>query len=289
MKFKIGFDIDNGKNSEDVKDEKTFGVENSDNVENFVYMDNHSSGTVAKKSVVEVYFADRGISCSYYNDAFDLKIGHIVFVEGKLEGLPGRVTDISYSFKIKLSEYKKVIRVADTTVKGTFLLGGRCLFTKQENALPFEKIRGWFMPCTEAEEEYVTGSDDFSFPLRAPGAIKISKEVGGRGVDYFESGRVLYIELKNNHGRALIRGSRIYEVDFDYKDGEISNLNCECYCSGICKHIFSVILQLNELIFIAEDNYPDLDIMEGYLAIVNKEVFYGHALSEDKYGALILK
>jgi uncharacterized Zn finger protein len=95
--------------------------------------------------------------------------------------------------------------------------------------------------------------------------------------------------LKNNHGRALIRGSRIYEVEFDYKNGEISNLNCECYCSGICKHIFSVILQLNELIFIAEDNYPDLDIMEGYLAIVNKEVFYGHALSEDKYGALVLK
>ena len=48
MKFKIGFDIDKGKNSEEVKDEKTFSSENSDNVENFVYLDNHSSGTVSK-------------------------------------------------------------------------------------------------------------------------------------------------------------------------------------------------------------------------------------------------
>lgn len=59
---------------------------------------------------------------SYYNDAFDLKCGDIVFVEGKLEGLRGRVVDVAYNFKIKLSDYKKVVSVADTKCAGRVLL-----------------------------------------------------------------------------------------------------------------------------------------------------------------------
>ena len=75
---------------------------------------------VVKKSVVEVYFPDRNLTCSYYNDMFNLKRGDIVYVEGKLEGLRGRVVDINYNFKIKLSDYKRVIGVADTDVIGEF-------------------------------------------------------------------------------------------------------------------------------------------------------------------------
>ena len=45
-----------------------------------------------RKSVVQVYFPDRDRSYSYYNDQFDLQCGDIVFVEGKLEGVRGRVT-----------------------------------------------------------------------------------------------------------------------------------------------------------------------------------------------------
>ena len=48
--------------------------------------------TIARKSVVQVYLPDRDRSYSYYNDQFDLQCGDIVFVEGKLEGVRGRVT-----------------------------------------------------------------------------------------------------------------------------------------------------------------------------------------------------
>ena len=58
-----------------------------------------------KKSVVQVYFPSRGMNLAYYNDSFDLKVGDLVYVDGKLEGHRGQVTEVNYSFKIKLSDY----------------------------------------------------------------------------------------------------------------------------------------------------------------------------------------
>ena len=77
-----------------------------------------------KKSLVQVYFPKRGMNLSYYNDQFDLQVGDTVYVDGKLEGLRGRVTDVSYSFKIKLSDYKRVIAVADTHISGELRMAG---------------------------------------------------------------------------------------------------------------------------------------------------------------------
>lgn len=77
-----------------------------------------------RKSVVRVFFPARNFACSYYNDAFDLHCGDMVFVEGKLEGLRGRVVEVSYGFKIKLSDYKRVISKADTEVSGEYERSG---------------------------------------------------------------------------------------------------------------------------------------------------------------------
>ena len=65
-------------------------------------------------SVVQVYFESRDRSWTYYNDRFDLHEGDLVYVEGKLEGVRGRVVEVSYNFRIKLADYKRVIAVADT-------------------------------------------------------------------------------------------------------------------------------------------------------------------------------
>ena len=76
--------------------------------------------TVPRKSVVQVKFPGRGASLAYYNDQFDLHPGDWVYVDGKLEGQQGRVTDVNYNFKIKVSDYKRVIAVVDTNVRGQF-------------------------------------------------------------------------------------------------------------------------------------------------------------------------
>ena len=54
-----------------------------------------SNGSEHRKSVVRVHFPARNMTLSYYNDAFDLKVGDIVYVDGKREGLRGRVVDLT--------------------------------------------------------------------------------------------------------------------------------------------------------------------------------------------------
>ena len=85
----------------------------------------------------------------YYNDSFDLKVGDFVYVEGKLEGYRGQVTEVNYSFKIKLSDYKKVIAVIDTNVKGDFYLAGSHVVSFDRNAIPFSKNAEYFLGCLD--------------------------------------------------------------------------------------------------------------------------------------------
>ena len=47
-----------------------------------------------KPTIVQIFFPDRGRTLAYYNDRFDLHPGDIVFVDGKLAGLRGRVTAV---------------------------------------------------------------------------------------------------------------------------------------------------------------------------------------------------
>ena len=55
------------------------------------------------RSLVRIYFPDRNQTLTYYNDQFDLHKGDLVYVDGKLEGMLGRVTEVNYNFKIKIS------------------------------------------------------------------------------------------------------------------------------------------------------------------------------------------
>lgn len=92
-----------------------------------------------RKSVVEVHFPSRDRSYPYFNDSFDLKKGDIVFVDGKLEGIRGIVVNVNYNFKIKLSDYKRVIAVADTRVKGELFFAGSHLISFDRQTIPYSK------------------------------------------------------------------------------------------------------------------------------------------------------
>ena len=59
---------------------------------------------VPRQSLVQIRFPGKGMALTYFNDLFDLKVGDRVYVDGKLEGQLGHVVDVSYNFKIKISE-----------------------------------------------------------------------------------------------------------------------------------------------------------------------------------------
>lgn len=223
-----------------------------------------------KKSVVRVYFPARNMTLSYYNDMFDLHKGDIVYVDGKLEGLQGRIIDVTYSFKIKLSEYKRVIAVADTNVKGRLCLAGSHIMSFSKDALPFEKVLTWFNAPLK-EDEYAVGESDESFPLNDLSKMKISAEIAERGNEYYFDNRVYYICLDENFGKAIVGGRENYIVEFIYENGEISNLVCSCFCGCACKHEFAAMQQLKESLEFAVENYSDE--YSDYFAAVSKAVF----------------
>ena len=239
------------------------------------------------KSIVQVRFPSQGRSFAYYNDRFDLLVGDIVFVEGKLEGVQGVVTEVSRSFKIKLSDYKRVISVADTTVKGELFFGGSHLIAFDKSVIPYEKVRGWFLP-PESDEEVAVGYDDEGFFLDELGDFEIKPEIAKRGFDYYNHNKVVYISVDGTTGRAIVEGSRFYEVSFDYDDGEIRNITCDCFCSYHCKHEFAALLQLRETLNKIEECYDDEYSQGDYFAAVSNSALMNYAVDRKEKGSIVL-
>ncbi len=239
-----------------------------------------------KKSIVQVYFPHRGVGWAYYNDNFDLKVGDFVYVEGKLEGYRGQVTEVNYSFKIKLSDYKKVIAVIDTNVKGDLCFAGSHLVSFDRNTIPFNKVKTWFK-APEGDEEYATSNDNTKkFPLDDLTKMNISHDIADRGHDYYMENKVAYISIDRNHGYAIVEGSEPYEVEFDYYEGEISNLICSCFCSYTCKHEFAAMLQLRETLEFITKNYENE--YNDYFAAISKNIFMSIIINKKESGKISL-
>jgi len=231
-----------------------------------------------RKSVVTVLFPDKGQSFAYYNDRFDLRVGDTVFVEGKLAGVCGKVTAINCSFKIRLSDYKRIIAVADCEVHGTFYSAGSHFISFERGAAPREKLRGWFLPPVEDEDELVSGEDWQEFPLGDFGALNISPEVAQRGHGLYADGKVRYLSVDGENGYAIVEGSKPYEVEFNYRGGMISNLRCSCYCVECCKHEFAALLQLSEALENIDGSFADAYAESGFFALLHKPTLFTYAV-----------
>ena len=165
-------------------------------------------------------------------------------MEGKLEALRGRVVDVAYNFKIKLSDYKEVISVADTNVRSEFFFVRSHFVTFDRSALPYEKVITWFKAPATEDEIFISGNDESGFLLHDLNAMRISRATADRGHDYHMNNRAWYISLDDTHVRAIVKGARPYELGCDYVNGEIRNMVCDCFCSEPCKHGFAAMLQL---------------------------------------------
>ncbi len=241
-----------------------------------------------RKSVVQVYFARRNMTLAYYNDQFDLHRGDLVYVDGKLEGLRGRVVEVNYNFKIKVSDYKRVIAVADTSIHGRFFLAGSHFITFDPTALPAGKVLTWYKAPAKEDDEFASGSDDSSFHLNHLHEMPVSGPVAQRGREYYRENRIKYLCLDGSRGFAIVEGSDAYEVEFTYRNGEISQLTCTCFCSYYCKHEYATMLQLQETLKRIEEHYADEYTRTGYLAVVDQSAFFTFALEGRETGSFTL-
>lgn len=230
-----------------------------------------------KQSVVSVYFPQKKRSYTYYNNQFDLKKGDLVFVDGKMAGLSGFVEAINYNFKIKLSDYKRVISVANTDIHGNFYMTESFALTFEKNALEKDKIRTWFFPPVCEEDEFVRGSDDAAFPLEDIETIIARSSVPGKTYECYREENVLYLSLHDTAGYAIVIDSCPYEVEFVYRSGDISDLVCSCYCCNDCSHKYAVLLELCDIFKIIQDRFENEYEDNGYFAAVRKDLLMNFA------------
>ena len=272
MKFKIGFTAEHGDCPQPAGAASPSGPSAS-----------------VRPSLVQVRFPDKNRTLAYYNDRFDLHVNDIVYVDGKLEGLRGRVTDVSYNFRIRLSDYHRVIAAADTNIHGQLWLAGSHLLCFDPSVIPYEKIALWFMPPGKEEDEFVSSYDDASFSLEDLSGMKISSGAAERGHEYYCQSRVCFICLEGTRGRAIVQGTHPYSLEFRYENGQISRLTCSCYCSDTCKHEFAAMLQLRESLKIAGECYSEQFRDSGYMAVILKDALIEYGTDFTKRGAVTLE
>ncbi|MDO5545277.1 MAG: hypothetical protein Q4F81_05585 [Eubacteriales bacterium] len=265
-----------------------FGREPADRQKNTPTNETQRRTTAPRKSVVQVSFPGRGGTLAYYNDRFDLKAGDRVYVEGKLEGQLGYVVSVNYSFKIKLSEYKRVIAVVDTHVHGEFYIAGSHFLTFDPSAIPAEQVTTWFRAPAADDEEYASGNDDASFHLDSLQEMHVSDAIAERGHNYYMENRVRYLCLDGTRGYAIVEGTQAYAVEFEYQDGEIRNLLCDCFCSYPCKHEVAAMLQLRETLEVVEKQYSAQYAQTGYFAVICKGTLFSFAIDGNDGGSFTL-
>lgn len=241
-----------------------------------------------RKSVVQIRFLNSSMTLAYYNDQFDLHRGDMVYVDGKMKGLCGIVSEVNYNFKIKVSDYKRVIAVVDTSVNGRFFMAGSHFVTFDREALPCSKAETWFMAPKNEDDEFVSGNDDTTFRLDDLGGMNVSTAIADRGYDYYIKNKVKYLCIDGVKGYAIVEGSDPYEVEFEYRNGEISRMTCSCFCSYNCKHEFATMMQLKETLELIEKHYADEFERTGYFAAVNKETLFAFAVDSKETGSFTL-
>lgn len=238
------------------------------------------------KSLVQVYFPERNQTLTYFNDRFDLKRGDFVFVDGKLEGMRGVIREVSKTFKIKVSDYKKIISVAETNVSGQMHIAGSHFISFEPSVMPYEKIRTWYLPPVSEDDEYETGTDDTAFSLDKLSDLKVSPAIWDRGHDCYVDNQVRYISVDSGHGKAIVIGEHAYEVEFDFIDGEISKLICSCPCGYTCKHEVAAMMQLRETLVCIQQYYADLHSY--YFAAVLKGDMFRFVINSRDTGSFAL-
>lgn len=183
---------------------------------------------------------------AYYNDRFQLQEGDTVFVSGKLAGKPGMVESVQTHFKIRLSDYERVISKAEGGLRGHFEAVRDKMICDDPDVLPPEMFRTWVLPPVENEEDILLG-EGFRTSLFGFGDDEeLPRSVLQKGMEMAKEGRVVYLHLKNSIGTAFLSGDVWREVNFTLSNGEVGDLYCDCPYpeNGMCKHMAAVLVAL---------------------------------------------
>ncbi len=237
-------------------------------------------------SVVQVYFPDEGITLAYYNDKFDLHWGDIVYVEGKHNQSRGRVMDVNRSFSINPLDYKRITGKAKTDIHGGLYAGRSYFHTFDRETLPYETVRSWFLNPAEQNQLLYGTNNDLVFPIQDLWNLSSNQTVIRQGELIYMNNQVAYISIDGIRGNAIVLDSKPYEVRFDYYNGEVANLLCNCYESRFCKHRVAAMFLLRHLTDrnLCSDGFKN----QHYMGAVEKNVLFSCCLYGKNQGEIVI-
>lgn len=236
---------------------------------------------VPVKSLVKVRFYSEGKELAYYNDKFFLKEGDVVYVGGKMAGVPGIVTTVTTKFRIHTSDYQKVLAKLDLEFHGHFVRVQDKMICHNEIAIIPDKFESWVTPPVEKkkddeeEDEIISGEGDSLSLNDIIGNPDVTHAILNRALDYCKQGLVRYICLENGVGRAFVEGTKWYRVDFRYENGRMTDIYCDCPYPALCKHEVAVALNLSML-----SKQDNMDLGHDFVAL-DRDLFWKLASRND--------
>lgn len=233
------------------------------------------------RCIVKIRFPGVGKELSYYNDSFYLEVGDKVFVNGKSYGKLGVVTDVNTHFKINTADYKKVIGKPDIAIKGNFISINDKMVSFDTD-LTAEKFAEMIIPPRDPDSD----DNDGEIILGEGWAVRLEDFEMSQYVEHIKleravecccEGNVVFLSVKNGIGRAFVRGTKWYTIDFDFDGETVNNLYCDCPFadSTLCKHELAVLVTLRVII-----NLTQLENKKDFTAI-DKTYFLQEILSDN--------
>jgi hypothetical protein len=212
----------------------------------------HTSTPV--KSLVRVCFENHSAPLAYYNDRFDLHEGDVVYVSGKLAGVPGVVLSVTTRFRIHTSDYERVLALLDLTFHGSFTRVQDKMVSFRDIAISPDQFGSWVTPPEdprkkqEEDPDEVISGEGYTIDINNIEACEdITSTIAERAVNYCSEGRVRYLCIQDGVGRAYVVGSKWYRVDFRFSEGMMTDIYCDCPYSELCKHEVAVAITLKML------------------------------------------
>ena len=216
-----------------------------------------------------------------------MKIGDRVLVSGKLAGVIGTVTDISYSFKIDLSKYEFVVRRVETHIKGEFYLTDNYMLTFDKSALSDDMAMSWFEFSILERGNIVEESDGSCVDL--DNAV-VTSEVEEYGNYLHFCNNIMYASLRKNQGFAIIEDDgEYYSIDFKFKDNKITDFYCLCYNLNLCEHKYALMLTLREVLGIIKEKYSEEYSKTQYFSLVKRTLLEKYSCDSKVSGKVILE
>ena len=235
----------------------------------------HSKSMLSHQNMtlVQVYFVAKDDAFLYLCEDIILHEGDHVYVSGKMKDTLGIVVNVRHQFKVRPSKYERVIAKIDTQLQGEFKIFNRLLLSFDRKSLGKEMISQWFF-SPQGEEPYISTYRPVPFPLDDLTQFPIEHARLERGLQYYKEQRVVYMCIDDRYGYAIVRGSEHYEVEFEYNNGIIEDISCNCYCDGHCKHEFAVLLELQYMLQIVESEFKNEYSKNRYVATIDKDMVW---------------